>query len=102
MKQPDILITTVIGDKIVALEEDRETRKKDLILPDSVKKQNFSVGRVIAVGPDVKVVKVGDLIAGPANMFYPYYDGGVTHEKDIFGVAEYREDVEESTETPTA
>ena len=46
---------------VEAIEEEKET-KIGLIIPDSAEKEKPEQGKVLAVGADCKVVKLGDII----------------------------------------
>ncbi len=87
-----------IGRKIIAraLERSAVETASGLILPQIATKDDW-FGEVVAVGPDVKSVKPGDIIAAPvyAAVEFSSFDRGETyrayHEDNILAVFDREE-----------
>ncbi len=76
-----------LGDRVVLQQiESEETTKSGIILPDSAKEKPEQ-GKVVAVGSDVKEVKVGDTVLyskyGPTEVKVDDQDYMIVKEEDV-------------------
>ena len=58
-----------LGDNIVVVQGERQTERKGILLPDSVQEDSPN-GEVIAIGPEVRDIRVGDTILIPAAVWF--------------------------------
>jgi chaperonin GroES len=80
-----------LGDRVVAVrEEAQEKTASGLYLPDNAK-EKLEIFTVLAVGKDVKIIKVGDKIAYTAYVTPVNYQGTeyyIVKEEDVSGTVE--------------
>ena len=79
-----------LADRVVLEQiEAQEATASGIILPDSAKQRPLK-GKVMAVGPSVKDVKVGDLVLYGKYAHQPFKDTGVEYivinEPDIIAI----------------
>jgi chaperonin GroES len=96
-----------LGDRIVIQPEELpEKTSAGIVLPHGAKKEGAVKAEVLAVGPDVKAIKVGDTAVLSEYQGKPYYEGEgedmerflILRETDVYAIYEKPKDKEGDSE----
>jgi len=73
--------------KLVLIEKPKkEESRSGIILPETVKDEKPTKGKVLAVGQEVQEVKVGQVVLFKKYALEEYEEGFIVDERDILGI----------------
>ena len=74
--------------QLVLIEKPEKENKTNfgLVLPDTIKNEKPTKGKILSIGKDVKEVKVGQIVLFKKYAIEEYEEGFIVDERDILGI----------------
>lgn len=69
------------GERVLMVDYQLSRRVGRIVLPDGCMMNDLTKGKIVAVGPEVKVVKVGDVVIHVPELGTTIVDGDVTYRQ---------------------